>query len=746
MKISNRLLHRVSILFFVFLSVCCFPSAAPSQDCLDYGEYIHWLATVDTPYAWRITVGDGFGYVAGLYQGVQIVELTDPNQPILTGEFDTPGYARAIAVDGGYAFVADDHGGLHVADVSVPSTPTIVASLSTPDDAVGVDIRGEVLFVAASDAGIVMVDVSEPVSPQIVGNFAMPTAATDVECYGDQALFVHENGFQIVSLADPLAPAVIGSIALSGRPMDVEIRGEIAYVAASTSGLHIVSIAVPEAPVLLGSESPAYDFSAVGVWVSNQYAYVGTQFTNPEDAPILGRLDVLDVSNPADPQRVARLNSPLPICGVAGGNGFVAYANNQEGVHLISDNSPLAAPEIGSYGGFNASSVAMVSPLSGQYALVTHHSSSGSELIVFDVSDPAAPTSVASVYTGTPYGGDDVTVEGDLAYLVVGYAGLWVVDVANPTSPAILGSLDLDADAIEVVVSGHHAYVALFYNEIAVVDVSDPATPLAVASISIPAQARSFDISGPYLYVGSADYGLHIFDISDPTTPVSVGTVATPSYAGGVMVVDGIAYVADSDAGLLIVDVTDPTTPVIIGERSVHGHARDVTVAQDVAYVSAGNAGLQIVDVGDPASPMYVGSVLSMASSSVVANDIVYVAASFGGLHTAYPQCPISTAVFSDPVTAVGGFLTLQAHPNPFNPTTLIEYTIREAARVSVDVYDLRGRLVRGLVNDRLLAAGTHDVVWDGRSDRGLAMSSGVYLCHIEAGTLRASQRLVLVR
>ncbi len=745
MKPSKPSLPREIIVFFAVLWAICLPLAVPAQECLHYSEYIHWLGTAEVPYARGITIHDGFAYVTGMSFGVQIVEIEDLAQPYLVGEFDTPGYARAVALAGKYAYVADDDEGLHVADVSAPSSPSIIASIPTPDDAMGVALRGEIVYVAASSAGIMMIDVSDPTSPQIAGDFGLPAAATDVECFGDRAIFVHADGIQIVSLSDPLAPSVIGGIELSGHPTDVAIRGDIAYVAASTSGLHIVSMADPGVPILQGSESPAFDFSAVGVWVSGDYAYLGTTHVNPDpDLPVLGRLDVIDVSNPTGPQRVARLNYSLPVYGVAGGHGFVVYANHQDGIHLISDSSPLAAPEIGwSLGNYN--SIAVVSPLVGPYALVTRNAVSGAHLIIYDISAPAVPTSVATMSTGTPYGGKDVTIAGNLAYMAAGYAGLLVIDVANPTSPIILGSLDLDADAIEVAVSGNHGYVALFHNEIVVVDVSVPTAPSAVASISIPANARSLDIAGSHLYVGSAEYGLHIYDISNPTAPASVGTVATPSYAGGVMVVEGIAYVSDSDTGLLVVDVADPTTPFIIGQLAVPGHASDVMVAQDVAYVSARDTGLQIVDVSDPEFPTYVGGVLDIAGSSVVANNLVYVA-SYSGLHIVNLQCPIVTAVALDMVEPDHGYLQIQAQPNPFNPSTTINYTIRDAMPVSLDIYDLRGRLIRRLVNDRWREPGTHDVVWDGRSGNGRAVASGVYLCQMRAGIHRASQRLALVR
>ena len=62
-----------------------------------------------------------------------------------------------------------------------------------------------------------------------------------------------------------------------------------------------------------------------------------------------------------------------------------------------------------------------------------------------------------------------------------------------------------------------------------------------------------------------------------------------------------------------------------------------------------------------------------------------------------------------------------------------------------LEIYDLRGRLVTMLV-DEVLPAGRHEVEWDGRDDKGRAMSSGVYLSRFEAGGKVAQGRMNLVQ
>jgi hypothetical protein len=83
--------------------------------------------------------------------------------------------------------------------------------------------------------------------------------------------------------------------------------------------------------------------------------------------------------------------------------------------------------------------------------------------------------------------------------------------------------------------------------------------------------------------------------------------------------------------------------------------------------------------------------------------------------------------------------------PNPFNPRTTIAFDLPAASRVRLSVFDLRGRLVRTLL-DESRSAGRHDVVWEGRSDQGRRVASGVYLLRLEANGAVETRRVALVK
>jgi uncharacterized protein (AIM24 family) len=86
-----------------------------------------------------------------------------------------------------------------------------------------------------------------------------------------------------------------------------------------------------------------------------------------------------------------------------------------------------------------------------------------------------------------------------------------------------------------------------------------------------------------------------------------------------------------------------------------------------------------------------------------------------------------------------------QNHPNPFNPTTTITFSSPEANRVTLNVYDAGGKLVRTLVNEEM-PAGTKDVAWNGTDNVGNRVSSGVYFYRLTAGKQTLTKKMVLIK
>jgi len=105
------------------------------------------------------------------------------------------------------------------------------------------------------------------------------------------------------------------------------------------------------------------------------------------------------------------------------------------------------------------------------------------------------------------------------------------------------------------------------------------------------------------------------------------------------------------------------------------------------------------------------------------------------------------------PLTSVEGdeeaslpqdFVLTRPYPNPFNAWTTISYRVPEA-EVQIDIYNVRGQLVRTLAQGQV-PAGSHTQTWDGRDTRGDEVESGLYFCRLRSGHISLTRKLVLLR
>ena len=87
-----------------------------------------------------------------------------------------------------------------------------------------------------------------------------------------------------------------------------------------------------------------------------------------------------------------------------------------------------------------------------------------------------------------------------------------------------------------------------------------------------------------------------------------------------------------------------------------------------------------------------------------------------------------------------------QNYPNPFNPETTIRYDLSSDAIVSLTIYNITGQVVRKLIDGESLAAGQYQAVWDGRSESGASVASGMYFYLLHAGDYVAKRKMVLLR
>jgi DNA-binding beta-propeller fold protein YncE len=104
------------------------------------------------------------------------------------------------------------------------------------------------------------------------------------------------------------------------------------------------------------------------------------------------------------------------------------------------------------------------------------------------------------------------------------------------------------------------------------------------------------------------------------------------------------------------------------------------------------------------------------------------------------------SSVSDDPKSVVpSGYVLKQNYPNPFNPDTKIEFTIPASEHVSVNVYNLEGRLVKTLI-DQEMRSGQHVVRWDGTNQVGTKVATGMYIYQLKTNSTVLHRRMTFVK
>ncbi len=102
-----------------------------------------------------------------------------------------------------------------------------------------------------------------------------------------------------------------------------------------------------------------------------------------------------------------------------------------------------------------------------------------------------------------------------------------------------------------------------------------------------------------------------------------------------------------------------------------------------------------------------------------------------GGVETLVPDLPETVSINN--------------YPNPFNPETTVSFTLPQDGKVSIKVFNVRGQLVKTLV-DNNLNAGKHEIVWNGRDEENRQVGSGIYFCRLQTAGKILNRKLLMMK
>lgn len=216
------------------------------------------VSSVQIPgFANNVDVVGNYAFIAAGSAGLQIVDVTDRDDPQRVASYDTNGNANDVRVVGNYAYIADGVAGLQIINVANPLSPTLSGTYNTPGEANDVVIVGTNAYVADGLAGLQIIDVSDPAAPQLIGAVDTPGKTRGVDVSGNFAVLAEgspSRAVRVVNISDPATPQIVGVSTQNDEVIDLAVRGNFAYIACWFGGLKTIDFSDPAVPFVADSD------------------------------------------------------------------------------------------------------------------------------------------------------------------------------------------------------------------------------------------------------------------------------------------------------------------------------------------------------------------------------------------------------------------------------------------------------------------------------------------------------------
>ena len=158
-----------------------------------------------------------------------------------TADADTYGTANSVTTSGGYAYIGDDSRGLVILNIKDPANPTLAGNFNTGGFVHDVTTSGDYAYVADGTSGLTIINIEDPTYPTLAGNYDTPGNSRDVTISGNYAYVADgANGLTIINIEDSTNPTLAGNYDTGGYAYEVTTSGGYAYVAYGANGLVIL--------------------------------------------------------------------------------------------------------------------------------------------------------------------------------------------------------------------------------------------------------------------------------------------------------------------------------------------------------------------------------------------------------------------------------------------------------------------------------------------------------------------------
>lgn len=695
----------------------------------------------------NIVVQDTVLLVAQYYDGLSIYSVSDPLIPRILGRYECP-HCRdcGLAMKGDTAFIGTNSG-LEIVDVSNAQNPQLLTlvelDVHTRGPVSRVLIDDTIMYVAAAFTMIYDIsDITNPILLSEIGDYEEDYALAYDFALRDSVLFVSRKSawypsisstLSVLDVVDPSAPRVIFDTSFVGYTYEIELLGQYLLLGTEASGLLVYEVSDPA------------DLILVDCLYALEEGYSVPYIDYVERLSVVD--DKIYIANRAPDAFDDCCHTPISLCA----DDSVTWADS------ATARSDLVGGDFVVAGLSDSGTIIVDGVLEGHPYPITVDISGNTgavgmawgNLALVDVSDPTNIELLSQIKP--PAYANDVSVNGDRVYLANSWDGLRVVDISDPTNPVLSGHLPTDSLGQSRSVEAVDSYVLHGSDNgvLTSIYVPTPDSARIVWRFETGGGHIQTTILGNYAYVADNSYTLFIFEITDLAAPQLVGTfeeVTTPrrfwSLAG-----DGSRLYNLMPDRVLIYSVEDQINPQLLGEYIPANPPNCISAEGTDLFIGTLYETVEYVDVSNPAVPMLVSEFTNprySVSGLDTEDGFVYGVDSY----SLFALRPDQITGVEDPVSdlPLPSRPTLSAnYPNPFNPSTVIPFSLHRSQHVRLEVLNVLGQYVTTLIEGELVA-GHHEVEWDGTCSDGSVAASGVYFYRIVAESTAETRKMLLLK
>ncbi|MFC1572562.1 FlgD immunoglobulin-like domain containing protein [Candidatus Eisenbacteria bacterium] len=721
----------------------------------------------------HVTVHGDHAFACENVLSLQIFEIADPAGLVPYGSASTPGSAVSVLIEGDHAFVAAGTSWL-VFDVSDPAAPSLVGQYDASGLIRRAVIDGDYAFLIINQTGWLVLDISNPTTPSLLYSDPLYNPLC-IAARGDQVFVLNTLDFLIYDISDPSNPILAGSTSAVNAPKTIALAGRYAFVGDDYDGLVIYDIGDPTSISIAGTAAAQHIHD---IALAGKIAYL----TNYTDQII----HVFDISNPVVPVEVNALSvdfMPFEIL-VSGNCTYVA--GYSDGVYEFDTTIPADPVVVRHRDTYQAYGLDLAGDL-----LYVADGSGGLEILTSWQREVDTEANVAQSLIFAEPTGNIVQVKispletGETVWALGTPSGSWTevdatggwknLNFPGGVGPDLRWRATLYPSAGGVLPSCNQVTISWLFDDPTIELIEDipndqgrqvrihwlrsgndywgsdvPITEYAIYRlIDDPARKGGGDDPGRE---SSWDYITSVPAAIDDYYSAVVPTLADSTESGGLFLstfrvrafsaIPGYDYDSASLSGYSV-DNLSPSVPttfwVVYGATGGNDLTWDESPEEDFRYfrVYRGDSEDFIPSpenvVHECTAPVW------MDTYGEVSHHYKVTALDFSGNE-------------SDPATAESdsdaGDLPLwyafrPSYPNPFSSQTSLGFDLPRSGSVSLEIFDVGGRLVRTLVNGDL-DAGSHAVTWAGYDHSGHRVGSGVYFARLAVpGHIRIQKMLM---